>query len=140
MSALATTYQHVFSIIQADTELVDLVGTRCYQGAAPPNVKYPLVLVQSYGDTEHIYFNGPLRAMSKSVVSIRVVAPDTFAAVENVSDRLDNLLNATGPTNYSRGHLASCVVVSETELTEINDGVVWRYSGGLYEVHTSPLS
>lgn len=140
MSALGTTYQHVFAVIQADQELRDLVGTRCYQGAAPPEVPHPLVLVQAYGDTDHLYYNGPLRAMSRSTISIRAIAPDTFAEVELIADRLEELLHATGPLNYPRGHLASCVVLSETELTEINDGIVWRYVGGLYEVYTCPLT
>lgn len=136
MSAWTTAYEHVVTHLTDDEDLVDMVGGRIYQGTVPAGpVTYPLILIQPYGDATDVISTGPIRVATALEVSVRVIAADTsLVTLEGIAQAIDGCLNATGPVTNTRGHVAACVRVAETDMTELADGQTWRYLGSRYRL------
>lgn len=135
MIASTTAYAFIIEQLRSSPELMAIVGDRVFQGVAPAAVKYPLILVQPYGQPDDIYYNSKLRAATRVTMSVRVVAQaDSLSTLEPAALLVDQCLQGTGPEFSDRGYIAACVRTSETEQTEIVDTHTWRYLGGIYEL------
>lgn len=135
MNTYATAYTHVYGLLAEDEDLMAGVGGRVYQGTVPAlKPVFPCILIQPYGDATSVLGVGPTQAATSVEVSVRVIAPDTsLNALVAIAEAMDEILQASSSTN-SHGHVASCVRIAETDMTELSDGQVWRYLGARYRL------
>lgn len=132
MSRITTALEHVVTLLKASPAFTTVQG-RVFQGAAPEGAKHPLILIQTYGDALDVTGLGAVSPATRPEILIRVVGPQSLSTLEGIHDDVCDALAGTFGTN-SRGVVASCTRVSESEMTEPSDAGVIRYLGSRWRL------
>ena len=137
MSTLTVAIEHVMTSL-TNADVPALVGGRVFQGAAPIGAKHPLILVQTYGDTADLLAVGKPTAGSVVEILVRVVAPSpSLTTLESIHDAVTDALHGSSGSN-SRGSVAACTRISESETTDATETGVIRYLGGRFRLVVNP--
>lgn len=132
MSALLTGIEHVIARLSSSNVSI-LVDGRIYQGVSPLNEVFPLVLVQTYGDSDTYLGVGQTQATSMEV-TVRVLDNSgSLGSLEDIAVAVNAALHESYGVN-TRGNVASCVRLSETETSERSDLGVIRYFDQKYRL------
>lgn len=138
MSAITTSLEHVFSVLK-NSPASALVDGRMYQGFTPANEEFPLVLVQTYGDTSDLLGVGRTQAVTTELLVRVIDNSPTLATAEVIADACAEALHQSFGGN-SRGWVSSCVRLSESELVEKTDLGVIRYLDTKYRLLINEVS
>lgn len=115
-----------------------LAGVKVWEGVAPENATYPMVLVQVYGDAQDVSGTAGFRAATKVTLLVRAVTRGgDLAAAETLDNAIDGALHRSGPTVYQSGRVDGCVRTAQHQMTDVAGGKTYRYLGGYYDAIVS---
>lgn len=124
----ALAFEHVVTQLGMDASISSAVGGRIYAPAAPGDAGYPLITISAYGATRALYANGDIPAGAVVDVQVRVVGPaDSLLTLSPIRRKVIAALHATGPVDYTDGHIAHCVNTESFDLPEIRNGKPWMH-------------
>lgn len=125
--------QWLYGVLSGDATLSSLVGGRIYGYIAPQDAPLPFV-VYSHQEGHDVRGVGPARIMASLVYQVKAVGQGgSFAPLKPIADRLDQLLQGASGTIVD-GRVLMCVREQTVEYVEVDDGVQYRYLGGLWRI------
>lgn len=133
MSALLAAEQFIFDKIRA---LTDLGAQGIYQGAAPPDADYPLVVFQNMSSVE-IIVSGTNNIMANSLYQVKAITTSGgMSEADAMADKINDALHGAAGITYPGGHIYVCVREQLFTLYEYESGLKYYHRGGVYRIYS----
>jgi hypothetical protein len=121
------------SKLSADSTLLSYAVGGIWRGYAPSGTITPFLVVAYQSGHDKLTMNG-IRVLSHLLFQCRVSGPAIITtAIENASNRLDDLLKRTSGTT-SGGIIDACYREETLYYNEVVVGEKWSNIGGLYRL------
>ena len=134
MSEIDAADMWITAKLTGDTTLATLVGTRIYDGEAPPGAAYPLVTWIAASPPRDVMAEGGERILSIAVYLVQVFGQGRdYGLLRPIANRIDELLHQARGT-VTDGVVFGCVRESVVKLAEVHEGQSYRRLGGYYRL------
>lgn len=129
----------ILDMLEANTALVALVGTKIFSYLVPKNTVAPYVVFEFDPPGEDELGIGGTRILS--TLPYRVIAvgqTKTFASLEAIAKEIDVALHAKSGPVTGGGFVNECIRISPLAEVEPVDGLKeFRHLGGIYQLRVS---
>ncbi len=139
MSANSVALQHVYACMKP--EGVSAAQNRIWYGAVPDaKARYPLVLIQTWGESVDVRANGFDNPTIMTTVTMQIRVVGEYNTVEDLDkiftlyDLVHKHINATYGT-YQEGTVIDCERIAEVDMPEVVNGRTYQYQGGRYQLN-----
>ena len=122
----------IAELLEDDTTLAGLVGSRIYHPEAPQDATYPLVIFHKQSGTPRWTFQGP--PVQDDLWTIKAVDPSS-ATVEPIADAIDDAVSDAA-LDFG-GDTLEFQRQSDVNYGEAATGKTYRHLGAIYRVITS---
>lgn len=138
MSDLTRVDEWILTKLRDDPQVGGVIGQRVYSDAAPQGAAMPMVLFAFLGGSDKTQTF--LRRFTNAIYLVRAVAQSSsYAAVEPISDRIDEILNVPTQGAFVRGVLITNVLREQPhQRKDLENGVPYVYLGGFYRIRYQP--
>lgn len=136
MSAALIADEWITTQLSADLVLAAL---GIHSDLAPQGEQPPYVVFQCLNAPRDMNGLGGTRIKSGTLYAVKVIgAGQSYAAIEDAANRIDQLLHNTSGTT-SRGRVLSCVREQEIHYPEATNGQHYRHLGGIYRIQVQEI-
>lgn len=134
MAETARARSWLYQTLTNDAQLSAAIGTRVYNGVAPPGVQYPFGVLQLLSGGNDYLGLGGIRFWADMLWLIKFVTRGTSTGpLEPLADRADALLHAKSGT-VTNGVIWECVRERPFELPTVENGVSFVQLGGEWRI------
>lgn len=125
----------IYETLSADATITGIVSTRIYRDVAPQGAAFPCIVLQLQSPGNDLNGVGGVRVFNTSQWTVKAInaGGEYSGNLSILATRIDTLLHDKHATVDSDGQVW-CVRVRPFQMPEIDNGVQYRHSGGVYEV------
>jgi hypothetical protein len=131
--------RYIYSKLTASSAITAIVGSRIFEGVAPQGTTAPWIVYSSLAPTD-TYAIGAIRIMTRDQWLVRAVAQTaSFGGdIGTLADAIEAALHGTDGTSgaVTGGYTVECYRLMPHRLLQVDNGVQWRYKGGIYRIST----
>lgn len=133
MNEVIRVNEWLYTVLAADSDVTDLVGTRIYDGLAPRGATYPVIIFNFLTGSD-VMAVGSIRVMNSGLYQVKAVAQATsYADVSPVADAIDSALHRASGSVGDGAILACRREQPIVYIEQVND-LQYRHMGGLYRI------